>query len=96
MSYKEIKMPYQGPGWYHESGAKLPDDEFKSKLELDKMTKQQIIKYLVSTLKEMGLLWISSKKRYNTLKETDKLGVRFLQLHDAIIERAMMSKKKMH
>ena len=28
-------MPFQGKGWYHISGTKLPEEEFKTKQELE-------------------------------------------------------------
>ena len=89
-------MPFQGKGWYHISGTKLPEEEFKTKQELEKLNKQQLLRYFLECLNDIGLIWIGTKKKYERLKITDTLGIRFMELQDAIIERAMMSKKKMH
>ena len=89
-------MPFQGKGWYHISGSKIPDEEFKTKQELRKLTKEQLLKYFLVCLKDIGLLWIGNKNKYERLKANDTLGIRFIELQEAIIERSRMSKKNLH
>ena len=89
-------MPFQGKGWYHVSGSKLPKEEFKSKEELEKLSHKQLLKYLINTFKDMGLIWIATQTKYEKLKSDDTLGIRFIEMQEATIERAMMSKKKLH